>query len=757
MNGSPPALGPGPKKNEDISLALSDDNSPFVAARDTGNSGFSLVVTTANILQTSSPADADANSASSDTTNLFQSSSQYAKPPSNDSPLLDFAHFVTSPGLPGGAYGQTKPVSKAGMKGSAALLAARRSNPLFTGEDPSFCNELFPDTTPIVKKVSKDTAEDDKVSSSCTLSHSPSSSAARQMLKEFPFMFDGYCGWTCRHCSHIEHYYRGLNYVWMNTQPPPSYFMDQHLMNCPGLHPAVASNNIDSIRQSSTQKMTGSTAASDGLQRGFSSSTTANPHDNDDLPTLPAIVTATKDQARWSHQWNKSQQESPSQMIPHGMSPREGVSKPTQHPHEMPNDKDSKVKVRKREPYKHTSPAGIPSSDATYTEALGILRVRADAIPRATQSTSDIGTTLVEAEDFKLLTDYFYYMMMQLVVCRFSDKDSKTRGGRRDNIALGFGGLECVHCSRNADYSRKFYWSTVDRLANSFAEIPTHVLKCKCCPEEVRKSLLVLKGRHASQMSSHPRGSQKVFFRRIWRRLHSGDNSTAAENTSSLSSVALKSPNLESGTAAKRLKAATTTPSPEKVERVVLALPQDKDWLSDMDCFVRANVEIFIADDNDLALARLDRKYPIKLGQVGLRCVHCARSVVARREAVIYPNCVSSIYESVRDFQQLHLNSCPTLPTDLQYVMSKLNHGSRSSLTSVLRRYYIQSARALGLFDSEDGGIRAGGIISPMNFSSLLSTTSELSQSQKQVDPSETDNAKQVSNKRLKIDRFEEV
>lgn len=387
------------------------------------------------------------------------------------------------------------------------------------------------------------------------------------------------------------------------------------------------------------------------------------------------------------------------------------------------------------------------------------------------EQRTDIGTTLVEAEDFKLLTDYFYHMMMQLVVCRFSDKDSKTRGGRRDNIALGFGGLECIHCSRNADYSRKFYWSTVDRLANSFAEIPTHVLKCKCCPEEVRKSLLVLKGRHASQMSSHPRGSQKVFFRRIWRRLHSGDKPTAAEN-SSLSSAAqimpsklgssvdgesaLEYPNLESCTAAKRLKAATATPSPEKVERVVLALPQDKDWLSDMDCFVRANVEIFIADVNDLALARLDRKYPIKLGQVGLRCVHCARSVVARREAVMYPNSVSSIFESVRDFQQLHLNSCPTLPTDLQYVMSKLNHGSRSSLTSVLRRYYIQSARALGLFDSEDGGgIRAGGIISPMNFSSLLSTTSELSQSQ--VDPADTDNTNQDASKRLKVDRFEEV
>jgi hypothetical protein len=42
-----------------------------------------------------------------------------------------------------------------------------------------------------------------------------------------------------------------------------------------------------------------------------------------------------------------------------------------------------------------------------------------------------------------------------------------------------------------------------------------------------------------------------------------------------------------------------------------------------------------------------------------------------------------------------------------------------------------------------------------MNFSSLLSTTSELSQSQ--VDPADTDNTKQDASKRLKVDRFEEV
>ena len=76
------------------------------------------------------------------------------------------------------------------------------------------------------------------------------------MLSEFPFLFDGYAGWVCRHCSHLAYYYRGPNYVWKNPQPPPNYFVDQHLMFCPGLNPSIAAN-IESIRQQSqsAQKM----------------------------------------------------------------------------------------------------------------------------------------------------------------------------------------------------------------------------------------------------------------------------------------------------------------------------------------------------------------------------------------------------------------------------------------------------------------------------------------------------------------------
>jgi len=168
------------------------------------------------------------------------------------------------------------------------------------------------------------------------------------------------------------------------------------------------------------------------------------------------------------------------------------------------------------------SPKGRPTDDVTYQAAIEFLTKKTRDMARPEIPGTDIGQGLIERSDADLLTDYFYHMMQQLVVCHFSEKDRKSRGGKRENVNIGYGGLQCIHCIE-APQARKFFWSTVDRLANSFAEIPTHVLKCKHCPDNMKDALLALKGRHSDQMQMLPRGSQKVVFRRMWRRLHDGD------------------------------------------------------------------------------------------------------------------------------------------------------------------------------------------------------------------------------------------
>lgn len=351
------------------------------------------------------------------------------------------------------------------------------------------------------------------------------------------------------------------------------------------------------------------------------------------------------------------------------------------------------------------------------------------------------GEQLVLEEDKMLLTSYFYYLMKQLQVCRFSEQDRKTRGGKRENVAIGYGGLQCIHCA-GAGNSRKFFWSNVDRLANSFAEIPSHILKCRRCPEQTKSALMDLKRKHPQQMSSLPRGSQKVFFRRMWRRLHDNDPvvppvkqedfETGAPTAAALPTGGPDSPTEPSGElsastsgedstiilerstkeAAKAL-AATQQGPPSPSSRVLLAIPDDKEWLSDMDCFVRRNLEVFCATEGDVEQAQMDRKHPVTERQVGIRCIHCALTKEgAHGSAVAYPLSVSGIYESVREFQRVHLESCHNLPSNTKAKLESFK--GATSLSSVLRKYYILSGKALGMYDTADEGIRCGAEAEPL-------------------------------------------
>jgi len=438
-------------------------------------------------------------------------------------------------------------------------------------------------------------------------------------------------------------------------------------------------------------------------------------------------------------------------------------------------------------------------SDAAMQSSIDYLIAAEREYKAALHGKDEIWDDLVLSEDKLLLTDYFFHLMKQLRLCRFSESDRKTRGGKRENIAIGYGGLQCIHCSDTPN-SRKFFWSNVDRLANSFAEIPGHVLKCRRCPSQTKNAITELKRRHPDQMARLPRGSQKVFFRRMWRRLHDGDedaadaaaatikvpSSASPSKSSKLPSSGIKeegsegvSPGVGGGVphtpiASRTLRGATSqaadvtsssmsTPVASASSRevggmlsadttdgaaralaasaagvppqkpILLAIDEDKEWLSDMDCFVRLNVEAFCATDEDVAVAASDRKYPITRGQVGIRCLHCATSKNgegARGTAVSFPYSISGIYESVREFQRVHLDSCNNLPVDVRDKLTSLK-GS-SSLSSVLRRYYVLAAKALGMYDTSDG-IRAGGETVPVDatgyeFSSSGSATSAMKQ-----------------------------
>jgi hypothetical protein len=172
----------------------------------------------------------------------------------------------------------------------------------------------------------------------------------------------------------------------------------------------------------------------------------------------------------------------------------------------------------------------------------------------------------------------------------------------------------------------------------------------------------------------------------------------------------------------------THSDPPSPSSRVLLGIPEDKEWLSDMDCFIRRNLEVFCATAEDVDYAHQDRKYPISVGQVGIRCIHCAMAggrVACRGNAVAFPYSINGIYEGVREFQRLHLEQCDNLPAATRRKLEQVK-GS-SSLSSVLRKYYVIAANALVMYDTPDG-IRSGGESVPVRSSAAFTFTEDMSE-----------------------------
>lgn len=544
-----------------------------------------------------------------------------------------------------------------------------------------------------------------------------------EITSSYPYYQEANGSWSCKYCSHIPPPYRDPQAGWSvpNHMPPPPQFMDQHLSMCRAYH----------------QSMMAQPMYPGGPHHQFQFMTQQYPggFGGEQQPPWEAQGPGSQPYA-----YPQEGQERHSSGQRH--MPAEAAYPHTPHQRQGPTSSRGAVS-QSRTPLPATSSQRTEAPDAAVQHAIDYLAAsdrEATFTPGGPGSEVD---QLVLDEDKLLLTDYFFYLMKQLRLCRFSESDRKTRGGKREKIVIGFGGLQCIHCAE-ANNSRKFFWSNVDRLANSFAEIPGHVLKCRHCPQPTIDALYQLKQLHPEQMARLPRGSQKVFFRRMWRRLHDEDPQGANPEQStppqpsvgsgSQSSdkldkkppaVATKqsgndtSPSGASGSdesflmmqrstkeAAKALADSVSVsmpPSPNS--RVLLAIPEDKEWLSDTDCFVRRQIEVFCATAEDVEAAKKDRKYPVKGGQVGIRCVHCSLAKGASGSGVAYPFSVSGIYESVREFQRLHLDSCESLPRERKSKLADLK-GS-TSLSSVLRKYYVLAAKALGLTDTKDG-IRAG-------------------------------------------------
>lgn len=81
---------------------------------------------------------------------------------------------------------------------------------------------------------------------------------------------------------------------------------------------------------------------------------------------------------------------------------------------------------------------------------------------------------------------------------------------------------------------------------------------------------------------------------------------------------------------------------------VVMTLPSDKDSLSEYQCLVREQLELFTATRSDIEAKAQGRNKPIILGQIGVRCRHCAHLSPNLRThgSTYYPERLDGIYQA---------------------------------------------------------------------------------------------------------------
>jgi hypothetical protein len=126
---------------------------------------------------------------------------------------------------------------------------------------------------------------------------------------------------------------------------------------------------------------------------------------------------------------------------------------------------------------------------------------------------------VVQGQDRRMVTDFLYLLLEQMESCQFTEEDRT--GGRskiKDND-VGFPGMQCKHCRGKAGFGRYFPSSVgALALANSDRNICNHVQKCRKCPPQVKAELIRLS--KVQSRCKNKRGLRKLFFKRVWERIH---------------------------------------------------------------------------------------------------------------------------------------------------------------------------------------------------------------------------------------------
>ena len=136
----------------------------------------------------------------------------------------------------------------------------------------------------------------------------------------------------------------------------------------------------------------------------------------------------------------------------------------------------------------------------------------------------------------------------------------------------------------------------------------------------------------------------------------------------------------------------------------MLYMTCDDDSLSEYQCLVRKQIELFEARREEVESNAKGRNKPIVLGQVGIRCRHCSMLNPRHRSrgAMYYPAKLNGLYQAAQSMASGHLCfHCQHIPDEIRQELLVLRE--RKSSAGGGKKYWGDGVRVLGVFEDEDG------------------------------------------------------
>lgn len=137
---------------------------------------------------------------------------------------------------------------------------------------------------------------------------------------------------------------------------------------------------------------------------------------------------------------------------------------------------------------------------------------------------------------------------------------------------------------------------------------------------------------------------------------------------------------------------------------VLLFMGCDEECLSEYQCLVRQQIEMFEAGSSDLQSSAKGRNKPIALGQVGIRCRHCSMIPPKQRKkgAMYFPTKLNGLYQAAQSLASGHLcTHCDHIPTVIREELLILKE--KKSSAGGGKDYWGDGVRIIGVYENDDG------------------------------------------------------